>query len=55
VDGDGRLDGLASISRSWRVLSVVDAFSAATTTRTYRKVLSVEEYSRGRPMQHRAS
>jgi diguanylate cyclase (GGDEF)-like protein/putative nucleotidyltransferase with HDIG domain len=44
-DGDGYLDGLGGdeIPLVARVLSVGDAFSAMTTTRPYRKGLSVEE------------
>ena len=44
-DGDGYLDGLGGeeIPLVARVLSVGDAFSAMTTTRPYRKALSVEE------------
>ena len=44
-DGDGYLDGLGGeeIPLVARVLAVGDAFSAMTTTRPYRKALSVEE------------
>jgi len=44
-DGDGYLDGLEgeAIPLTGRVLAVADAFSAMTTTRPYRKALSVEE------------
>jgi diguanylate cyclase (GGDEF)-like protein len=44
-DGRGYLDGLAGeeIPLVARILAVADAFSAMTTTRPYRKALSVEE------------
>ena len=44
-DGNGYLDGLegGDIPVIARVLAVADAFSAMTTTRPYRKALSVEE------------
>ena len=44
-DGDGYLDGLRGeeIPLIARILAVGDAFSAMTTTRPYRKALSVEE------------
>ncbi|HEU4864215.1 MAG TPA: diguanylate cyclase [Candidatus Limnocylindria bacterium] len=44
-DGDGYLDGLEgeTIPLIGRVLAVADAFSAMTTTRPYRKALSVTE------------
>jgi HD-GYP domain-containing protein (c-di-GMP phosphodiesterase class II) len=44
-DGKGYLDGLAGedIPLVARILAVGDAFSAMTTTRPYRKALSVEE------------
>jgi diguanylate cyclase (GGDEF)-like protein len=44
-DGGGYLDGLAGeeIPLVARILAVGDAFSAMTTTRPYRKALSVEE------------
>ncbi len=44
-DGDGYLDGLEgeAIPLIGRVLAVADAFSAMTTTRPYRKALSVAE------------
>jgi HD-GYP domain-containing protein (c-di-GMP phosphodiesterase class II) len=44
-DGKGYLDGLAGVEIPLvaRILSVADAFSAMTTTRPYRKALSVEE------------
>jgi HD-GYP domain-containing protein (c-di-GMP phosphodiesterase class II) len=44
-DGGGYLDGLGGeeIPLIARVLAVGDAFSAMTTTRPYRKALSVEE------------
>jgi diguanylate cyclase (GGDEF)-like protein/putative nucleotidyltransferase with HDIG domain len=44
-DGSGYLHGLAGddIPLIARILAVVDAFSAMTTTRPYRKALSVEE------------
>jgi diguanylate cyclase (GGDEF)-like protein len=44
-DGRGYLDGLAGeeIPLVARILAVGDAFSAMTTTRTYRKSLTVEE------------
>jgi diguanylate cyclase (GGDEF)-like protein len=44
-DGNGYLDGLggADIPLVARILAVGDAFSAMTTTRPYRKALSVEE------------
>jgi diguanylate cyclase (GGDEF)-like protein/putative nucleotidyltransferase with HDIG domain len=44
-DGDGYLDGLGGeeIPLVARVLAVGDAFSAMTTTRPYRKALTVEE------------
>ena len=44
-DGNGYLDGLAgeAIPLIARIVSVCDAFSAMTTTRPYRKALSVAE------------
>jgi diguanylate cyclase (GGDEF)-like protein len=44
-DGTGYLDGLAgaAIPLVARILAVADAFSAMTTSRPYRKALSVEE------------
>jgi diguanylate cyclase (GGDEF)-like protein len=44
-DGQGYLDGLAAedLPLIARVLAVADAFSAMTTTRPYRKALSVEQ------------
>ena len=44
-DGDGYLEGLEgdAIPFLARILAVADAFSAMTTTRPYRKALSVEE------------
>jgi diguanylate cyclase (GGDEF)-like protein/putative nucleotidyltransferase with HDIG domain len=44
-DGSGYIDGLAgeAIPYIARVLAVADAFSAMTTSRPYRKALSVEE------------
>jgi diguanylate cyclase (GGDEF)-like protein len=44
-DGKGYLDGLAGVEIPLvaRILSVADAFSAMTTTRPYRKALSIEE------------
>jgi HD-GYP domain-containing protein (c-di-GMP phosphodiesterase class II) len=44
-DGNGYLDGLEGegIPLVGRILAVADAFSAMTTTRPYRKALSVEE------------
>lgn len=44
-DGDGYLEGLAGeeIPVIGRILAVADAFSAMTTTRPYRKALSVTE------------
>ena len=44
-DGKGYVDGLEgdSIPVIARILSVADAFSAMTTTRPYRKALSIEE------------
>ena len=44
-DGDGYLDGLAGVGIPLiaRILAVCDAFSAMTTTRPYRKALSVEQ------------
>lgn len=44
-DGRGYLDGLEGeeIPLIGRLLAVADAFSAMTTTRPYRKALSVEE------------
>jgi HD-GYP domain-containing protein (c-di-GMP phosphodiesterase class II) len=44
-DGQGYLDGLAGeeIPLIARILSVADAFSAMTTSRPYRKALSVRE------------
>ena len=44
-DGNGYLDGLEGegIPLIGRVLAVADAFSAMTTTRPYRKALSIEE------------
>ena len=43
-DGDGYLDGLEgeTIPLIGRILAVADAFSAMTTTRPYRKALSVD-------------
>ena len=47
-DGDGYLAGLAGeeIPFVARILGVADAFSAMTTTRPYRKALSVDEAMR---------
>ncbi|HSL75801.1 MAG TPA: diguanylate cyclase [Candidatus Limnocylindrales bacterium] len=44
-DGQGYLDGLTGVGIPLiaRILAVCDAFSAMTTTRPYRKALSVEE------------
>ena len=44
-DGDGYLDGLAGeeIPLIARILAVADAFSAMTTTRPYRKAMSIQE------------
>lgn len=44
-DGDGYLDGLEGeqIPFLARILAVADAFSAMTTTRPYRRALSIEE------------
>jgi putative nucleotidyltransferase with HDIG domain len=44
-DGDGYLEGLAGeeIPVIGRILAVADAFSAMTTTRPYRKALSITE------------
>ena len=44
-DGKGYLDGLAGLDIPIvaRILAIADAFSAMTTTRPYRKALSVEE------------
>ena len=44
-DGKGYLHGLAGddIPKIARILAVCDAFSAMTTTRSYRKALSVDE------------
>ena len=44
-DGQGYLDGLAGVDIPLiaRILAVCDAFSAMTTTRPYRKALSVEQ------------
>ena len=44
-DGDGYLDGLSgeAIPLIARILAVGDAFSAMTTTRPYRKAMSIQE------------